>query len=190
LRPALFGGFDPVLNSGTLIAFSRRVEERIMKCYFSAKSESKDKSKEERILISFAIPELGVLFRTHYTGNFYECTYISLLKLLKFIETNPEVFEKGKIEVLSHDPAIVYQVNQKTACDGSLEKLNGLALLYKRRLKYSLNWIPLNENKAEKGLLDQPQSRSQVPLNFCELDESIRNGIDRISDSISGKLTV
>lgn len=154
-----------------------------MRCYFSAKSESKDKYKETRVLISFAIPEIGVLFRTHYNGNLYECTYISLLKLLKFIQTNPKVFEKDKIEILSHDPEIVYQVNEKTPCEGGLEKLKGLALLYKRRLKFRLNWIPLSENKAEKGIMDQPQIKNEIPLNFAELDESVRKKAGSPSNS-------
>jgi len=46
--------------------------------------------------------------------------------------------------------------------------------MYKQKLKYSLNWIPLGENKAEKGVLDQPQTKTEVPLNFGELDESVK----------------
>lgn len=151
-----------------------------MKCYFSAKPESTDsmnpseKVNKEKVLISFAIPDLGVLFRTHYRCAVDECTYIILLKLLKFIASNPKVFDNQKIEILSHDPGIVYQVNQKKPCDQRLEKLNDLALVYKSKLRYSLNWIPLKENKAEKGLPDRPKIKSEVPLNFSELDDSLR----------------
>lgn len=171
-RP-VFDGLRHVLASGILIALSLGVEEKAMKCYFSAKSEPKEKSKNERVLISFAIPDLGVLFRTHYKGELDECSYISLLKLLKFIESNPKAFENQKIQIFSHDPKIIYRVNQREACGEMLEKLYGLALLYKERLKYSLNWIPLQENRAEKGLLDQPQIKNQIPLNFGELDASV-----------------
>jgi hypothetical protein len=166
------------------------VEEKVMKCYFSAKTDSTDKLKKEKVLVSFVIPDLGVLFRTHYRGEMDECNYLSLLKLLKFIESNPKIFSNQKIEILSHDPQIVYQVNGQAPCDSRLEKLNSLALLYKEKLKYSLNWIPLNENKAEMGLLDQPQTKIQIPLNFDELDDSIRNETKRNSNSRSKKLTV
>lgn len=154
-----------------------------MRCYFSVKPESTVKSNKEKVLISFVIPDLGVLFRTHYRGEVDECTYISLLKLLKFIASNPKVFENQKTEILSHDPQIVYQVNQKTPCDERLEKLNGLALMYKEKLKYSLNWVPLKENKAENGILDQPQIKSEIPLNFAELDESVKKRAGAPSNS-------
>lgn len=171
-RP-VFDRLRHVLASGILIALSLGVEEKAMKCYFSAKSEPKEKSKNDRVLISFAIPDLGVLFRTHYKGELDECSYMSLLKLLKFIESNPKAFQNQKIQILSHDPRIIYQVNQRESCGELLEKLHGLALLYKERLKYSLNWIPLQQNRAEKGLLDQPPIKNQIPLNFGELDTSV-----------------
>ena len=154
-----------------------------MKCYFSARSDLKDKSKNDRVLISFIIPDLGVLFRTHYKGQLDECSYISLLKLLKFIESNPRVFEGQKVQVFSHDPQLVYQVNQKTPISERLEKLQGLAVLYKEKLGYSLNWIPLSENKAEKGVSDQRQVKNQIPLNFGELDGSIKSGMGQGSNS-------
>jgi len=169
----VFDSLRYLVVSGILIAFSSGVEEKAMKCYFSAKSEPKEKSKNDRVLISFAIPDLGVLFRTHYKGELDECSYMSLLKLLKFIESNPKAFQNQKIQILSHDPRIIYQVNQRESCGELLEKLHGLALLYKERLKYSLNWIPLQQNRAEKGLLDQPPIKNQIPLNFGELDTSV-----------------
>ena len=169
----VFDSLRYLVVSGILIAFSSGVEEKAMKCYFSAKSEPKEKSKNDRVLISFAIPDLGVLFRTHYKGELDECSYMSLLKLLKFIESNLKAFQNQKIQILSHDPRIIYQVNQRESCGELLEKLHGLALLYKERLKYSLNWIPLQQNRAEKGLLDQPPIKNQIPLNFGELDTSV-----------------
>lgn len=180
---AVFDSLRPVLASGILIAFSSGVEEKAMKCYFSAKSEPKENSKNDRVLISFAIPDLGVLFRTHYKGELEECSYISLLKLLKFIESNPKAFQNQKIQIFSHDPRIIYQVNQREACGGVLDKLHGLALLYKERLKYSLNWIPLQQNRAEKGLLDQPPIKNQIPLNFGELDASVEKRSGQRSSS-------
>jgi len=145
-----------------------------MKCYFSVKSESTDRMKKKQVLISFTIPDLGIIFRAYHQGEVDECSYICLLKLLRFIVSNAKIFEKQKIEIFSHDPEIVYQVNQKVPCEERLEKLNGLALVYKGKLKYSLDWIPPGENKAEKGIIDQPQIKSEIPLNFAELDESVR----------------
>ncbi len=145
-----------------------------MKCYFTAKPESTDEPGKKRVLTSFAIPDLGVLFRTHYSGEVDECNYISLLKLLKFVESNPKVFDNHKIQVYSHEPQIVYQVNGKIPCGERLQKLNGLALLYKAKLKYSLDWVHLKDNKAEKGIIDQPQTKILLPLNFDELDDSLK----------------
>jgi hypothetical protein len=153
------------------------VEGKTMKCYFSAKIESIDEQGKKKVLVSFAIPDLGVLFRTHFQGELDECNYISLLKLLKFIESNPKIFDDQSIQVYSHDPKIVYQVNGKMPCDERLEKLNSLALLYKGKLKYSLDWIHLKDNKAEMGILDQPQTKIPLVLNFDELDDSLKKRV-------------
>ena len=156
-----------------------------MKCYFTAKPESTDELGKKRVLISFAIPDLGVLFRTHYSGEVDECSYISLLKLLKFIESNPRVFDDHKIQVYSHEPQIVYQVNGKIPCDERLHKLNALVLLYKAKLKYSLDWVHLKDNKAERGIIDQPQTKILLPLNFDELDDSLKKRSNSISKTSS-----
>ena len=156
-----------------------------MKCYFSAKIESTDEMGKKKVLISFAIPDLGVLFRTHYTGELDECNYISLFKLLKFIESNSKVFDGQKIQIYSHEPQLVYQVNGKIPCEQRLEKLHGLALLYKGKLNYSLDWIHLRDNKAEKGISDQPQTKIPLTLNFDELDDSLKKKPNRITKTSS-----
>ncbi|MGB2698728.1 MAG: hypothetical protein WBD28_12845 [Candidatus Zixiibacteriota bacterium] len=161
-----------------------------MKCYFSAKIESTDKLGKKRVLISFAMPDLGVLFRTHFRGELDECNYISLLKLLKFIESNPNIFDGQRIQVYSHDPQIVYQVNGKMLCEERLHKLNSLALLYKGKLKYSLDWIHIKDNKAEMGILDQPQTKIPLALNFDELDDSLKKRVKPRSNTKRSPLSM
>ena len=161
-----------------------------MKCYFSAKIESNDEPGKKKVLVSFAIPDLGVLFRTHFRGELDECNYISLIKLLKFIESNPKIFDDQKIQIYSHDPQIVYQVNGKMPCQERLHNLNSLALMYKGKLKYSLDWINFKNNKAEKGILDQPQTKIPLALNFDELDDSLKKRLNPKSNTKRSPLSM
>lgn len=139
-----------------------------MKCYFHG-SGSKDGSPRRVGLISFAIPDLGVLFRSAWRGEVQECWYVSLLSLLKFIELNPEVFSKQELQFFGDCPLLVQQVNGQAHTPKSLEPYRDLIRLYIRRLKFSLRWIPEQENRATSRAVDMPPNPSLKGLNFKDL---------------------
>jgi hypothetical protein len=137
-----------------------------LKCYVAAKTNLRDKSISQNGLISFAIPDLGILFRVRGLGSHYELEYMSLLSLLRFIELNRSVFEKHKIKIYSTSSLMVYQVNQNAFCQKELEKHKNLAVAYKNTFKFSLSWIPESENKAESGMLDLPPLKESLKVDL------------------------
>ncbi len=144
----------------------KMVNEPKIKCFIAAKTNHRDKSVRQNGLISFAIPDLGILFRVCSLGSHYELEYTSLLSLLRFIELNRAAFENHKIDIYSTSSLLVYQVNQNAFCEKELERHKNLAIAYKNALKFSLSWIPQSENRAEKGMLDLPPLQDSVKMNL------------------------
>jgi len=149
-----------------------------VRCYFSAQTNLNEGSenglssqKRDKRLISFAIPDLGILFRAQYIGTSLESGYVSLLVLLRFIEKNPLIFENQNIDIYTHIPLIVYQVNKKIFCDKNNLPLKEMALFYRKKFFYNISWIPEKENNALRGLLDFPPLDFGLKLDFEDLKE-------------------
>ncbi len=143
-----------------------------MRCYFSAQPDSEDRLRKQRRVVSFVIPDLGVVFRSQYSGSLVECGYISLLALLSFIEKNPEIFSNQKIEIYTNIPLIVYQINKNVFCEKEARVLKDMAVLYKRRLSFFLNWIPEKHNKANLSLENLPSVGFDLQLDYDNIQKT------------------
>lgn len=144
-----------------------------MKCFISAKTLLPDKEKRQNGLISFAIPDLGVLLKARYFGSRYELEYKSLLALLRFIELNHKAFEGQKIVVLCSSSLLVYQLSENALCQKDLERHRNLALAYKKKLGFSLSWVPESENRAQNGMMDLPPLKSSIDFNFEDIHKKL-----------------
>lgn len=151
----------------------RAKNEPRIKCFVAVKTNLKaqnscrqDKYFRQNGLVSFAIPDLGILFRTSCLGSHYELEYMSLLALLRFIELNRAVFQNHKIDIYSTSSILVYQVNQNAFCEKELERHKNIAVAYKNILDFSLSWIPQSENRADTGMLDLPPLKNSFKMNL------------------------
>ncbi len=142
-----------------------------VKCYFSAKTLERDREKKQNGLTCFAIPEVGVIFKNSSYGSWYELEYLSLISLLRFIEANQTAFENQKISIMCSSPLLVYQMNENSGCQSELLPFRNLALAYKRRLNFSLSWIPEVENRAQNGRMDLPPLKISFDFNFEDLQK-------------------
>lgn len=104
-------------------------------------------------VVSFSIPDLGIVFRAQFSGAPVECEYASLLALLEFIEINPHLFQNRTVEIFGDSFEVVNQVNLQMICNKDLEPYRNMALVYKKKIPYSLNWIPEKENPAHNELV-------------------------------------
>lgn len=131
-----------------------------MQCFFygTIRDENKNNgsitlsAKINNGVVSFTIPDLGIVFRAQFKGSPRECEYASLLALLEFIEINPHLFRNKTVEIFGDSFVVVNQVNLQMFCDKELEPYRNMALVYKKKIAYSLNWIPQNENPAQHEL--------------------------------------
>ncbi len=120
-----------------------------MKCFFSGISRENENLMGHNGLVSFAIPDIGITFKAQYSGNRQECEYAGFLALLEFVELNPHLFKNRRIEVFGDDYKVISQVNQKTRPSKKLEPYLHTVMGYRRKIPFTLNWIPGNENLAQ-----------------------------------------
>lgn len=120
-----------------------------MRCFFHGRNRGYEGSSGYNGLVSFAIPDIGIVFRAQYNGNRHECEYASLLALLEFVELNPHLFKNKRIEIYGNDFGVINQVNQGAQISKDLEPYLNMAVGYKQKIPFTLNWIPDNENLAQ-----------------------------------------
>jgi len=123
-----------------------------MECYFYAEVKDKRADGLHNAVISFAVPDVGIVFRSRFAGSPAECEYASLLTLLEFVELNPQVFRDRTIEVYGDSFTVVNQINEKMYCNKDLQPFRNMAMMFRNKFSYSLNWIPQRENPATLGL--------------------------------------
>jgi ribonuclease HI len=123
-----------------------------MQCFFYGMSRDANSKDGSNGVVSFSVPDLGIAFRARFKGNPVECEYASLLALLEFIEINPHLFQNRTVEIFSDSFVVVNQVNLQMVCNKDLEPYRNMALVYKKKIPFSLNWIPEKENPAQKEL--------------------------------------
>lgn len=126
-----------------------------MDCYFYGMIRGVNKKDDSDGVVSFYIPDLGVTFRAKFTGNQWECEYAGLLALLEFAELNPHLFKSKHLDIFGNSYLVIHQVNQKLDCARELKPYLDMALVYKRKIPYTLSWIPEWDNPAQ----DQMASR-------------------------------
>ncbi len=123
-----------------------------MKCFYHGRKRDDNGLAGYNSLVTFAIPDIGITFRAQFNGTQDECEYASLLALLEFVELNPHLFKNKRIEVFGNDYKIISQVNKGLKAPKGLEPYLNMAVGYKRKIPFTLNWIPINENLAQDGL--------------------------------------
>lgn len=123
-----------------------------MECYFGTRLIDKSEDGSFDAVLSFLIPDAGIVFRTKFKGSPSECEYAALLTLLEFVELNPQVFRDRTVEIYGDSFTVVNQINSKMFCNKTLEPFRNMALLFRKKFSYSLAWIPERENPAQNEL--------------------------------------
>ncbi len=123
-----------------------------MRCFYQGRHRDEVESSGKGGFVSFTIPDIGITFRAQFDGTKDECEYASLLALLEFVELNPHLFKNKRIEIFGDNHKIISQVNQQFKAPKDLEQYFNMAVGYKKKIPFTLKWIPTNENPAQDGL--------------------------------------
>ena len=119
-----------------------------MNCYFYGATREKESILGHNGVVAFSVPELNLIFKAQIKGNQAEVGYASLIALLEFIELNPNLFQKRKIQIYGDSSMVVHQVNFNLVCAKELEPYRNLVLQYKRKITWTLGWVSKEENRA------------------------------------------
>jgi hypothetical protein len=124
-----------------------------MELYF-ASMKSLSAQPNPRNLVTFAIPDIGVRFKAPYPAEDLTLEYASLLTLLEFIDINPGLFTNRALELFCHNADLVNQIKARRVDQPNLAPYLKKALEYRERLKYSINWVPPDDNPARRTEID------------------------------------
>lgn len=151
--------------------------------YFFGTNRSENKEEVGSGMIAFAVPDVGFVFRSVHRGAALECEYQALLALCRFVEANPGIFKGQKLEVLGDSTAVVYQVSLKDLSVNGVQQLRDQALAFKRKLGFSILWMPRQENRAALEMTSQPTIKNKLELktDFLETFKPRKNSENRFS---------
>jgi hypothetical protein len=137
-----------------------------LQAFFFGTSFGEQSNGKPTGLFGFAIPELGLVYRSCHAGTIYECQYAGLLALLKFIETNRKQFDDFEFEVLSDSALIIYQISHRKFISKELAPYYNSAINYKNRVNYRVSWVPRQENAAIIGLDNTPTFKPEIEFKI------------------------
>lgn len=160
-----------------------------MRCYFYGSNLTDDKLIRNQGVISFSIPDYGVVFRSQHYGNTYECEYAAALALIRFIRLNYGHFKSVKPRFFTDSAMVVYQVKGRVNTTQRLKRYRDLVLFYMRKIGFELEWVPSNMNRAQMGASAAAINPKTPEFNYDIFDESTRrrqqgNGHSRPSRNV------
>jgi hypothetical protein len=143
-----------------------------MKCYFYGSVFDGDPLIRKIGLISFAIPDFGIIYRGRWLGDLIECQYAALLALFKFAEHNDELFNNRKIEIYSDSSVVIYQLTRDSFVLRHIEPYYRLVQSYHERIPAKFRWLPVDDNPACHGLTGTPPIDPKINIKYDLKDKS------------------
>ena len=156
--------------------------KNILKCYVSGKLLANEKNQG---IISFAVPEYGVLFRCNTAGSHADLEIIAFLSFLRFTEHNKNLFTKKELHVFSDFPPLVYLMNKGIVNGNGMEVVLRQAEKFTKGLSYKVKWIDEQQNRAGRSIReipDMPSNSTVVIKSFVNL--SIQKHINDPADGM------
>jgi hypothetical protein len=145
-----------------------------VKCYFYGTGSHSDAT--EQGVISFAIPDIGVVYRTRWKGDRIECEYMALFALLEFLDSNSEIIKNQNLDILGDSAVVVYQLNGRMPVFSRLIQHYRRVERYRGKLGFTVSWTPTSLNRAAMGLPDLPPLNAKLKFDFSFAEK--RHGHD------------
>lgn len=136
-----------------------------MQCFVYGSNLNEDNTRKNRGVVAFAVPDIGLMFKGGFIGSQTECEYMSLLTLLRFVEQNPKAFADSRLDILSDAAAMVYQVSGRAPSTSLADKYLPLVQHFRKKMNFSMHWVPQKENSAFEGIYDLPPLKTAPPIN-------------------------
>ncbi len=138
------------INRGTALAFGSGME-----CYFGSQELPEASRDSKSAVVAFHIPEIGIRFKAPFDGaDDDHSDFASLLALLEFIDSNQKYFSNHTYQIYGNNIKTVNQVNGRENPPAHFAPLMEKAKGFQKKYRFSLEWIPSDDNTAFDPLLD------------------------------------
>ncbi|MCK5124982.1 MAG: hypothetical protein KAR42_01895 [candidate division Zixibacteria bacterium] len=124
----------------------------VIKCYVAGRYLPDDPKEG---IVSFAVPEYGVLFRCSAQGNKADLEIIAFLTFLRFVEHNIDIFNSRILHIYTDFPLLVYLMNKDAIVPG-MDAVVREAEKYAKNIKYEVKFVHERENRATGSVNDIP----------------------------------
>ncbi len=113
-------------------------------CYVSGRHLP---GQEKHGLVSFAVPEWGILFRCLADGPRTDLEILALMSFLRFAEHNHEIFAGRQLRIFTDCQILLFLMKGGTDGPGS-EKLRRRAAEIAPKIHFTVEWIDSDHNRA------------------------------------------
>ena len=126
-----------------------------MECYFGSQSLPDGNELDKTAVVSFSIPEIGIRFKAPFKGiDNNHSDFASFLALLEFIDSNQKYFSNHTYQIYGTNLSVINQINKREKLDEQFLPLFEQACSFKEKYKFSLEWVPSQDNLACDDLFD------------------------------------
>ncbi|MFQ5452656.1 MAG: hypothetical protein ACE5D6_00515 [Candidatus Zixiibacteriota bacterium] len=126
-----------------------------MECYFGSYQLPTGNQLKKSAVVIFYIPDLGIKFKAPFDGvDLDHNDYASLLALLEFIDSNQKYFTNNTYEIYGNNLKVINQINQREQPPLKYTNLVEKTLNYRKKYRFSLDWVGVNSNQVFKELFD------------------------------------
>ncbi len=157
----------------------------VIKCYVSGKPIP---NRPGEGILSFAVPEYGVLFRCGVEGRRADMELVAFLTFLRFAEHNFEIFKTKEIHIFTDFPILVYMMNGGAVMGGGAEAIKQQADKYARGLQYAVKWIDEKANRAIQSVNNIPEMPRNAKVKiktFANMNMDIHKPVSQKYDDFS-----
>ncbi len=124
-----------------------------MKCFISGRHLPDEKKLG---LVSFAIPDYGILFRSLAEGSRTDLEMIALFSLLRFASHNSEIFAKRELLVHTDYQLLAYLMDVNRVPEKNMRGLRREARRIADGLTFTVRAISDCKNRAAEPVADFP----------------------------------
>ncbi len=126
-----------------------------MECYFGSQTLPMGNELDKTAVVSFSIPEIGIRFKAPFKGiDNNHSDFASFLALLEFIDSNQKYFSNHTYQIYGNNLSVINQINKREELEDQFLPLFKQACSFKEKYKFSLEWIPSQDNLACDDLFD------------------------------------
>jgi len=121
----------------------------ILKCYISGRHLPED---SQQGIVSFAVPEYGILFRCLAKGSRVDLEVIALMSLLRFAYHNIDIFGKKNLQIFTDYPVLAFIMNHESGGGQGIEVVRKEAQKFAKKIDFEIALIDSKGNRAAKAV--------------------------------------